>query len=156
MPWVTCIIYQLGINFLSHTAESAWMLTSVWRSKVMRYDAIVLPLPHLGTAAYREQNSFVIPAWWTCSERKKGLELLPWLRTNYWPLILIRIIEVFFLCPWRWSHFQKSTWQCTKFWWQVLSWWLWTISVTRISHTQGENPDCLRVLLQWNPLLNSW
>lgn len=29
MPWVTCIIYQLGINFLSHAAESAWMLTSV-------------------------------------------------------------------------------------------------------------------------------
>lgn len=130
------------------------------RPRVIRCDAIVLPLPCLCTAAYREQNSFVIPTWWTCRERKKGFELVSWLWTGFLTLnqlltsnTQIRINKVFFLCLWRWSHSQKSTWHCTKFWWQFLSW---TISVTWISHTQGENTDCLHVLLQWNPLLNSW
>lgn len=36
----------------------------------------------------------------------------------------IRRKEMFFLCPPRWSSSQKSTWHCTKFWWQFLSWWL--------------------------------
>lgn len=156
MPWVTCIIYQLGINFLSHAAESAWILTSVVEIKgdeIWCNSVASSPFGYccLQRTEFLCHTSLVDLQW---MEKRVGIGSLTLnqllasnTHKNNWSVLFV---------PWRWSHFQKSTWQCTKFWWQFLSWWLWTISVTRISHTQGENPDCLRVLLQWNPLLNSW